>query len=290
MVMSVYQQRIKRHGVRETAAHFMERFLNKRFDNRLWVDQWAEVFGKENLRVRPYEQQQFAGGDIFSDFLCQLGLEMTEEFIRPSKKINASYRIDALEAMRLLNCLPLEQHQQELDAVLQHYSDQRGKDGDWPYPLLSPSQRLELCRQYQDSNAAIAREYLNRPDGRLFYDPLPDMAEAWQPYPGLSPDDVRTIAEFIALEAPAVSLKIADTVKSRLGSGDPQIQQAAEILSYGLERLAKADTASVVPIQRQNRWTEISRAFYYRLPVRLREPLKYCLRSVYRKIKMIFGS
>ena len=45
----------------------------------------------------------------------------------------------------------------------------------------------------------IAREFLARADGRLFYDPHPDTAEDWQPHAGMMPGDVaRMLAAMFA--------------------------------------------------------------------------------------------
>jgi len=245
------------------------------------VSIWAKVFGKENICVRPYEKQQYVGGDIFSDFLHQLGLEMTDEFQKPPRQINTSYRVDALEAMRLLNALPLACHQ-EIDALLQRYSDTKGRDGDWPYALLSPAQRLSVCEFYAEANASIARNFLNRSDGRLFYEPLPDPSEPWQPYPGLSDAQIVEIIRYIEQHAPAVSAKLADAVAIGLRSRNPDMRQAAQALSAGFKY-------SSTQISKRNRVIEFLRPIYNRLPVRLRDPLKYAIRSTRRRLKCAFG-
>ena len=56
--------------------------------------------------------------------------------------------------------------------------------------LLSPQQRREIIAKYEESNTKVAREYLGREDGRLFYAPLPDPDEPWEPYEGLTVEKV----------------------------------------------------------------------------------------------------
>lgn len=211
---------------------YFERFQARPYFYQKKVEQWANVFGREHILVRPYEQQQYAGGTIFSDFLHLLGLETEEAFAMPAKKINPGYRIDALEAKRLLNGLPsLARRLWEVDKILQNYSERLGSEGDWPYSLLSPAQRIHLCQSHEWINATIARNYLGRGNGRLFYDPLPDPDEPWEAYPGLSEQAMQHIFQFIAEQSPSISRKITDAVQKEMQSGDPQVRRTAELLS-----------------------------------------------------------
>ncbi len=45
---------------------------------------------------------------------------------------------------------------------------------------IEPELLLSLVEQNQDDYEYIAREYLGREDGRLFYDPLPDTTALWK--------------------------------------------------------------------------------------------------------------
>jgi hypothetical protein len=56
--------------------------------------------------------------------------------------------------------------------------------------LLSPQQRRDIISPFEESNAKVAREYLGRSDGRLFYAPLPDLQEPWKPYEGLTMEKI----------------------------------------------------------------------------------------------------
>jgi len=63
--------------------------------------------------------------------------------------------------------------------------------------LLSQPQRLELLESAKSDDAKIAREYLGREDGRLFYQPLAKTVDEQLPYPGLSADAAMEISEYI---------------------------------------------------------------------------------------------
>jgi hypothetical protein len=54
------------------------------------------------------------------------------------------------------------------------------------YGILSPEDRIKLLNRYEESNQKLAREYLNRSDGRLFNEPWPNANDAWVPYEGLN--------------------------------------------------------------------------------------------------------
>ena len=65
---------------------------------------WEDIFGPENMIVRPYEKEQFYGGCIFSDFLHHVfDIELTDEFVLPEKRENARLHRITLEYQRLIN-------------------------------------------------------------------------------------------------------------------------------------------------------------------------------------------
>ena len=61
--------------------------------------------------------------------------------------------------------------------------------------FLSSPERVALLERYQESNSRVAREYLGREEGVLFYEDPPDRTELWEPYPGLRAE---TVAEILA--------------------------------------------------------------------------------------------
>ena len=43
---------------------------------------WSDVFGKENIIVRPLEKKQLVGGDLYKDFLNIIGIKFSNNFLR----------------------------------------------------------------------------------------------------------------------------------------------------------------------------------------------------------------
>jgi len=144
---------------------------------------WRDIFGQENIIVRVYEKEQLPQG-IINDFCNVIGLALDHKFKISEERINPSLDRDIIEMIRLCNekCeknieyhnwLVMNLEKKMVKTILQQH-------------LLSPQQRRDLIEEYAESNAKVAREYLGREDGRLFYAPLPKPDEPWQPYSGLT--------------------------------------------------------------------------------------------------------
>ena len=137
-------------------------------NHELWdyaarLDTWSEVFGHENLIVRPYQTDDLAEGDIRRDFIRLAGLPM-EVFDWQEESINTRINRDVLEFQRLVNQLPLtppekRRFHKELMA-LTAATETMGLFDD--SPLLTSAQRSKILSDYADSNARVARVYLGR--------------------------------------------------------------------------------------------------------------------------------
>jgi hypothetical protein len=149
---------------------------------------WSTAFGRENISVRCYEEEQLPGG-IYQDFMNAIGLTLDERFRIPEKRINERLSWDLIEIIRICNARV--KNDKKFHNFLVHHlirinSDYKGGR----QRLLSPQQRRDLISFFEESNASVAREYLGRSDGRLFYAPLPDLNEPWTPYEGLTVEKV----------------------------------------------------------------------------------------------------
>ncbi|MHC4266332.1 MAG: hypothetical protein ACYSUK_10425 [Planctomycetota bacterium] len=156
---------------------FIERICN----SYTLLSEWARIFGKENIIVRPYEQQQFINYNLFDDFLSILDLNLTDNYKIPPSA-NESLHQDFLEIIRIANLLPVEKPKEQKKALSHNFlSDKltalapltsKGAKGE-KNVFLSPAKRLEILKKYEKNNQSIAHEFLGREDGKLFYDPLP---------------------------------------------------------------------------------------------------------------------
>lgn len=178
-VQSSLQQGVKRHGY-----HSFD-MIRRGGNGGRNVLNFAKLFDKEDVVIRPYEKQQLKGGNIFADFLDILGLEMTDEFEIPGKNINPGFDRDYLEMRMYLNdpLIPAGRIQSVFTEGLWQLSHPTDKPNIFQgQMLLSPKDRRELVDRCTPEYEIIAREFLGREDGRLFLDPLPDPDEPWESY------------------------------------------------------------------------------------------------------------
>ncbi len=205
------------------------------------VKQWANLFGKDNIIVRPYEKQQFHGGNIFSDFLHHvLEIEFTDEFILPKNGANPSLHRIALEYKRMVNFIALSPAEKsETLQPLQHVSDMLQQKDFINYPVFSPRQRLQIYHKYNKVYAVIAHDYLNRKNGNLFYDAPPELSERWHPYVDLTQKDARIVNEFLAVKYPE---QLATIIKGILLT---QFSRGKEVRTSALKLLPGIPSASI---------------------------------------------
>jgi len=166
------------------------------------LDRWANVFGKRSLIVKAYEEKQFLDKNIFSDFLNILGLKFTSDYVLPEhKESNISYNNKTIALFLFLNkrC-PVNQVRKLRSVISQIDEVKTTRSSDTS--LLSPSKRIEILKKYETSNQQVAREYLNRSDGRLFYEPRPGPTEEWKPSENPSLDTALTLLMKVLAKLP----------------------------------------------------------------------------------------
>ena len=146
------------------------------------VEPWANYYGDDKVIVRPYEKQQFIGNSLFTDFLSNLRVDDISQFKIPGNRVNPTLSNDAIPLVLAVN-------RKRLPEIVRHRIISRlvssiPKSENEP-PLLSPQERLNLVEHYEETNKIVARRFLDRDDGRLFYDQLPDLNDRWHQNEGL---------------------------------------------------------------------------------------------------------
>lgn len=180
----------------EGYIHFLKHQKNKGahyIKYRHIVDQWAETFGPENIILRPYERSQMERGAVVD--LLQ-ALDMTEfadsDFVRDARPLNESKSFRSLrliEAYQRID-VPEKTRKRLIDHALKIPGNKE------PGFLTSPALRRQLVEENMEEYRYLAKTYLGRDDGIMFYEPLPDADEAWTPAAPLLELDVieRTLA------------------------------------------------------------------------------------------------
>lgn len=199
---SAYNQAVKtvvsppwKIGVREYLTY--QKKKNPKFgDYRLLINRWAEAFGKENILVRPFETQQNQP-TIVDDFFTTMQLEAIPAKLKiPPIKINQSlddYTLSMIDSLQRANINP-DLRRKMIAYVLDKVSY------DSNTTLINPKLRLKLIANNTPAYEYIAKEFLNRADGKLFVAPLPSIDTVWKPIRKPTPAE--------AIEMTLASLKI----------------------------------------------------------------------------------
>lgn len=144
--------------------------------------QISSIIGKENIIVHVYEKEQLykidTRQDIISDFLSVLGIHSINSFTFPENS-NLSISGNFLEMRRLFNevygqvASPCDHLTNTFINIANNVATEKN-----PH-LLSKQERTRFMHQFQKGNDTVAREYLNRSDGQLFFDNNLDL-EPWK--------------------------------------------------------------------------------------------------------------
>jgi hypothetical protein len=200
LIMSSYQQWIK-----DSTFHLdYEKMEPLPYLFYKSANHWRDFLKGHPGRIVPraYEKGQFIGGTIFSDFIASVfGIEQLDGFVLPNGSVsNPRLSESALEFKRRLNRFYPEDVAADILRPLLDYSAQNehseGK-GSWDGSIFPPSRRrLLMADLFEEENAKVAREFMDRPDGCLFFEPLPDENLDWRP-PSISVDEAMKIGRYI---------------------------------------------------------------------------------------------
>ncbi len=174
LVESLWNQKIK--GFQKQTESFSEFLHNKSYDY-LPLDyekalaEMSKYFGEENLIVRSYDFSRFVGGNIYGDFLDSIGLKLDNKYVTDENPTNISLPVDAVEIKRIINMNAVYAEMTGVNFYDQVIRDAYGgiKTGKKDKrTMFSDEELATIQNEYQQSNEAVAKQYLNRTDGQLF--------------------------------------------------------------------------------------------------------------------------
>jgi hypothetical protein len=151
---------------------------------------WEQVSDRQHIKVRPYEKEQLKDG-LIADFLSCVGIDhMAHEWKQVEASnlaMNVGFNRDVLEVLHYCRELYSDVNDNRLfDLFFELLNEKYQKKPFESYAILSPKQRLRILRETDPIMQHIARRYMGRDDGRLFFEPWPCEDEPWQPYEGLT--------------------------------------------------------------------------------------------------------
>ncbi|WP_018124271.1 hypothetical protein [Desulfovibrio oxyclinae] len=190
-IQSMYNQRVKKFKNPGTIPEFIESF-HQEFpcDYYAFVSSIAARFGNEKLIIRPFEKEQLIGKDVRTDFLSALGVSNPEQFAFKSGNPNPRLKADTFAVFQEIGRMDIPWSRKLAAGNFFRTSLETGSrtESFQDHSTFPPPTRLEIFTRHAHSNAKVAREFLGREDGNLFYAPPPNPDTHWEPYPGLQPE------------------------------------------------------------------------------------------------------
>ena len=160
---------------------------------RFLLDNWADVFGRENIIVRPFEYQQNKP-NIVVDFFKAIGFEsISKQLDFVSERKNESLSSYALNMIDVFQRAKIEQVVREkLVAYVKFNSKPKIEE----FSVIKPQMRHRLVDENLETYQYIAKKFLHRENEQLFFEPLPNPNEAWQS--PCSPTQIEVVEQMVA--------------------------------------------------------------------------------------------
>lgn len=168
LIESGYNQQVKA-GLTSELFRVPQYLADYDYEKRLAT--WAAAFGRANVTARRYDTSVARMG-VVQDIGAVVGVEVSGFKVSTSTS-NPSLHPAVVEVQRLANLVgmtsapPIEALQARLGAL-------PGRSGQG---FLTSDQRREILQTYAESNATVARDYFDDPDGQLFAAPDAEAAD-----------------------------------------------------------------------------------------------------------------
>lgn len=215
----------------------------RRLDYTGSLDAWRAKLGANNVHVRVFDRSQFHNGDLTADFAEATRLPQLLEMPRPERALMNEARLSSshVELLRLYNERPFASPAAYLDFVeeagtaVSNWRQDRGLPQSKPW-MLTDAQAEALMREHDGANSIVARDYLARPDGKLF-GPRGEIPEQVS----ISLEEMALVAEIYRRHAP---LKTELEVSKPDTNSEPKVKEVApppapetiepRVVNYGL--------------------------------------------------------
>lgn len=147
-------------------------------------------FPDKKIIIRPYEKESLPRG-ILPDFLSIIDIDYDQrEWNRVEDNklnINTGFNRDVIEILNLNKDFYRNRDDNRLSNFLYSYLDKRYLKNDYEsYNIFTNKERINILKQYEQSNKKVAIKYLKRNDGILFNEPYPAVEFIDNFYSGLT--------------------------------------------------------------------------------------------------------
>jgi hypothetical protein len=174
-LISRYQQVVKVGETRRLAERVKALDLSDLYDYRKRLGVWQRVVEPTSLVVRRFERASFVDGSLHQDFLDAAGVDVGADELEQVTELNESLDAESVEFLRLFNLFRVQNEGARVGQIdNRSYVERLWKaSGDPPGPTLTlpPALLDEFMATWEESNAAVAAEFLDDPSGQLFRTP-----------------------------------------------------------------------------------------------------------------------
>ncbi len=186
---SLYAQFVKQKPERITLRfdeYIRRPEVVRRADYALVLGWWADVFGRENIMVTPFEEH-VVKPDPISFFFTRLGLptDMFEQAPVAGGRVHVTPPREVIEFFRYLN---MRKNSFFVKVLCEYLTEYGGPTTNARY--FSRADREKILQRYSRSNREVAEKYLQKKDGVLFEEPVSDIPNCAVTWNGLSPEEI----------------------------------------------------------------------------------------------------
>lgn len=141
---------------------------NRYYNLRDMLANWAEVFGQENLLVRVFDRSEMIGGDLYDDFMAQLGQHLGAGLNREIEVENESLSTLGQLVGRAINtAIPGGVKNQLMNSRRRSLMKQVSNHFKGKGIAMSAERASAIFETFRPSNRAVSQQYLGR-DRDLF--------------------------------------------------------------------------------------------------------------------------
>ena len=172
-MVSRYQQVVKAAEETRTLKERTRQLeMSATYDYHARLHTWARLVEPDEFVVRRFERDAFVDGSLHQDFFDAAGIEARADEMKQVEHVNESLDAEAVEFLRILNLLRAEDETTATLVPNNHPLVIRlAAASDGP-TLTMPTRFLNrFMTKWEESNQAVAREYLGDDSGELFHHP-----------------------------------------------------------------------------------------------------------------------
>lgn len=215
-VEAMWNQRIKReHTMTMDFASYSA--LYTKLDYEKLLSSYASLIREEDIIVRRFDDA-VQGDGILSDFLCQIGLSLTDEYSTEETSANPRLEGNLIEIKRRINALSWLRRDDNRFLIDSLTACNEAAREAYRCSEFSQEERIAFMKPLEKSNAAVAQRFIR--DGR------PLFSEDYSAPPKRDPDNPLLLDDIIRSSAATdvILYQYIQTMQTRIAQLEEQVR------------------------------------------------------------------